>query len=152
MTILPNVWCFVCLSWASSSGEWKVVINNVVMLKQTNFKKDSIIGAGNLVIGQMSGSSKMSCAQLNCFIGELTNFNLWDKSMEDNEIQDVHSRCGELTGSFLAWNTLKHWIDGKVTSEPVTICTPLGKFKKNNCKIYKKNGHFKFYINRGKAF
>lgn len=129
MGISSNVWCFMCVSWTSSSGEWKIVLNGIKVLTGTNLQKKAKINAGQILIGKMFHGLNNSCSQQNCFLGEMTNFHIWDTSLSDSEIYNVHRNCSEAKGSMLSWNTLKSWITGGVILESVALCTPTGEIK-----------------------
>ena len=128
MGISSKVWCFVCLSWRSSNGEWAIRVNSVISSSGKGLKTNDVIKNGHLTVGKMSESSVGSCEQVKCFLGEITQFNLWDKRLTEDDFKNVHSVCGGLGGNILAWNTLKVWFNGNITLQPVTLCTSIGKY------------------------
>lgn len=69
---------------------------------------------GKLFIGHDQDSFGGSFTAREAFVGDITQLNVWDYILNENEINEIFKGVGTETGNFLAWIDLKKFLDGPV--------------------------------------
>ncbi|KAG8560322.1 hypothetical protein GDO81_014916 [Engystomops pustulosus] len=106
-------WTSLCVSWSSSA---LVVWVNEKKYKMDIESSEEIIGDPTIVIGQGRNSCN-EFKQSQSFVGEITDVNVWDKSLTDEDMMDYFA-AEEMSGNIIDWKTLKFNISGNVQIRP----------------------------------
>ena len=73
-----------------------------------------IRGGGVLVLGQDQDSLGGSFNAIESFIGEMTNVNIWDNVIKDQEIMRMSESCLTGVGNVFQWRGFKAHVKGSV--------------------------------------
>lgn len=100
------------------------------------FKKNSLFiretGNGILVIGQEQDSLGGQFSQSETYMGRITNLDVWDKRIDENQVQLMMNTCGdELHGNVYAWPEIKIHL-----SSDLEVFNINYSFSKKNYEIY----------------
>ena len=91
-------WHHVCLCWENVAGSWKLYKDGAVA-EQRSEQRDSfatghvIKSGGSLMLAQEQDSLGGDFDINQCFIGMLTNVNVWDHVLSPAEIEKMSKSC-----------------------------------------------------------
>jgi hypothetical protein len=114
----------VCVTWESSSGDFKVYKDGAVVKTLVNVENGTQIkDGGTRVIGQDQDSLGGGFQAKDSFKGILTEVNIWNRFLGSDEIESFANDCGSLVqGNYKAYS------DFNITSATELIkpsCCPL---------------------------
>ena len=75
-----------------------------------------IRGGGVLILGQEQDIPGGSFQAHQCFIGELTGVNIWNKVINKQEINHMSKSCVRGVGNVFQWSDFKSHVKGSVRS------------------------------------
>ena len=101
----------MCITWQSSTGTLKFVIDGQWKRTETNLVPNFSTGIGYLVIGG--------------FRGKLTQFNMWDEYIDLPLVNDLARSL--TTGNVVPWPEVQLWRVGNVTKEDLSFCKLSGE-------------------------
>ena len=111
----------MCATWENGQGRWKIYLDG-------DFKKERISGAGKkftngaLYLGQEQDSYKGGFSLYQSFQGNLTNVNLWNRVLSQEEIKDQSRSCILGEGNILKWTDFVGKEQGNVRVECSHAC------------------------------
>ena len=73
-----------------------------------------IRGGGFLVLGQEQDSQGGTFDAEQSFIGEMTDVNIWDREIKDQEIMHISKSCLTGVGNVFQWRDFKAHVKGSV--------------------------------------
>ncbi|XP_031552136.1 neuronal pentraxin-1-like [Actinia tenebrosa] len=98
-------WHHMCTTWSNNAGQVLVYKDGIVAARKTNFMTGQVIrGGGTLIIGQEQDSVGGSFSASQCYIGDLTGLNIWNRVLGPNEISTMSRDCGAGEGNVLSWS------------------------------------------------
>jgi len=108
-------WHHICVTWENTAGSWKLYKDGKFGFAGKGFKTGHVIrGGGALVLGQEQDSVGGSFDANQCFIGEMTDVNIWDHVIGDEEIKRMSKSCHSGVGNVFQWRTFKAHVKGSV--------------------------------------
>lgn len=123
MTINGGDWHHFCTTWDTADGSWSFYKDGVVVSNGNSFKAGYVIlTGGSFVLGQEQITNKTF--EPRPFIGELGNFNIWNKIVSAMEVSQMSKRCLNGKGSVLHWTAFRFGINGNVKIVKPSSCTP----------------------------
>ena len=98
-------WHHICATWENTAGR-AVIYKDGVQSAQSTINKGHVIkGGGTLIIGQEQDSVGGTFDATQCYIGDLTGINMWNRVLGLNEITAMSRDCGIVQpGNVLTWN------------------------------------------------
>ena len=117
-------WRHVCLTWNNAAGTWNLYLDGALRGSGSGLGTGlSLQERGRLVLGQDQDHSSKS------FIGNITQFNLWDKVFEQATIKNMSRYCyrNQSLGNVLFWSEFRMKINGQVQIESRSSCSTTGK-------------------------
>ncbi|XP_031552111.1 roundabout homolog 1-like isoform X2 [Actinia tenebrosa] len=117
-------WHHMCTTWSNNAGQVLVYKDGTVAARRTNFMTGQVIrGGGTLIIGQEQDSVGGSFDTGQCYIGDLTGLNIWNRVLEPNEISTMSRDCGAGEGNVLSWgDVISSKIQGQVQLVKSSTC------------------------------
>ncbi|XP_078363951.1 neuronal pentraxin-1-like [Oculina patagonica] len=108
-------WHHICASWENTAGSLSFYKDGVLSANHTNFKTGYMIrSGGSLVLGQDQDSLAGGFQRSQSFQGLMTNLNVWDYVLCQNDIARISKAClHEEPGTVYKWTDLKHGVKGK---------------------------------------
>jgi CUB/sushi domain-containing protein len=96
----------VCVTWESSSGDFKVYKDGALSEKKYNVHTgNQITGGGTWVIGQDQDSLGGDFKKSDSFKGILTEVNIWNRVLGSDEIKSFANDCDSLVqGNYKAYS------------------------------------------------
>ena len=111
----------MCTTWSNNAGQAIVYKDGNVAARKINFKTGHVIrGGGTLIIGQEQDSVGGSFELSQCYIGDLTGLNIWNRVLGPNEISTMSRHCGAGEGNVLSWSDVIPNRRGQVQIVPST--------------------------------
>nr|XP_002741091.1 PREDICTED: uncharacterized protein LOC100373294 [Saccoglossus kowalevskii] len=115
ISITYGLWHHVCLTWSSDGGVHEIYKDGSRAFTQTGYRTNLILkGGGQLIIGQRQGSIGGGFNRAYSYLGEISDFNMWEEVLLSSKIQDFSSNRGCENGC----GTLVSWAD--ITSSALT--------------------------------
>ncbi|KAG9480854.1 hypothetical protein GDO78_010235 [Eleutherodactylus coqui] len=117
-------WTSICASWSSSI--WAVWIDGTPY-KEDGVPNVKISGVPVIIIGQKQTSHGGGFKASESFVGEITDINMWDKALTDENMMDYFA-ANEMSGNVINWNALNYNLIGEVKKRPYVDpypCVPL---------------------------
>ncbi|XP_071970197.1 serum amyloid P-component-like [Engystomops pustulosus] len=107
-------WTSLCASWRSS--------RSVLFINEKKYEYNQTwateIGADTIIIlGQLQHSYGGGFLASECFVGEMTDVNMWDKALTDEDMMDYFAD-EEMSGNIIDWKALRYTIGGNVIIQP----------------------------------
>ncbi|XP_075137745.1 serum amyloid P-component-like [Leptodactylus fuscus] len=107
-------WTSMCVTWDSSV--WGLFIDGKYY--KVNMKTDvEISGDPIVIIGQWQISHGGGFYASWSFAGEMTDVNMWDKALTDENMMDYFAD-NEMSGNVINWKALNYTLHGDVTIKP----------------------------------
>ncbi|XP_067138604.1 LOW QUALITY PROTEIN: sushi, von Willebrand factor type A, EGF and pentraxin domain-containing protein 1-like [Centruroides vittatus] len=130
-------WHHCAITWDSQTGDWFLYWDDMVKLKGSGMAIGRPFWSGYFVLGQEQDSIGGAFSAVESFLGEITQFNVWDHVLSYSEIKEIKGSCGFL-GNIISWNDCKYNIHGKVAFiQDSDICTKNGVCSDYHCYCYK---------------
>ncbi|XP_075137746.1 C-reactive protein-like [Leptodactylus fuscus] len=104
-------WTSMCVTWNSSV--WGLFINGIYY-KVNKTSNVEIISYPNIIIGQSQYHEFYTPWS---FVGEMTDVNMWDKALTDENMMDYFAD-NEMNGNVINWKDLNYFLYGNVTIKP----------------------------------
>nr|ADX06859.1 C-reactive protein [Lates calcarifer] len=104
----------LCVTWDSSSGAAALFMNGRKSLTKIYKKDHAIRSGGKVIIGQDPDNFLGGFDQKQCFIGEISDVNMWDSVLSDSTIQDMYAGKRVPRGNVFDWENTELKINGEV--------------------------------------
>ena len=117
-------WHHMCFKGAIFIGNWSLYIDGILTLEITGYPSNIPIQRGSILrIGVLSNESIYRESEL---MGELSQFNIWDKLSTSDEIFMMSRGCHAKIGNVIPWSGVQLWLSINVTKTTPTSCTGAG--------------------------
>ncbi|XP_073235031.1 neuronal pentraxin-2-like isoform X1 [Porites lutea] len=108
-------WHHICVTWENTAGSWRLYKDGKVEASGKGLETGNMIRPGGaLVLGQEQDSVGGRFDARQSFIGELTDVNIWDHVIKDQEINRMSKSCLTGVGNLFQWPDFKSHIKGSV--------------------------------------
>ena len=116
-------WHHICASWENKAGSWKIYKDGVSQAKGSGLKTGHVINTnGILIIGQEQDAFGGGFVFTQCYIGELTDLNMWNRVLNANEVSNLSKSCHGGRGNVKKWSDFKVGIRGDVRVISPSAC------------------------------
>ncbi|XP_064641079.1 sushi, von Willebrand factor type A, EGF and pentraxin domain-containing protein 1-like [Lineus longissimus] len=118
-------WNHVCISWEGTLGLWRVHLNGTLAVEGTGLASNTHIeGGGSFILGQEQDSIGGSFNRRESFIGELSQVQVFEDILSDQEIRGISDRttCTTHPGNVLSWLDFPRGIKGEVELRTDSFC------------------------------
>lgn len=109
-------WKHTCVTWDSETGIIQLWINGKLYPRKVSKKGFSIDPELSIIIGQEQDSFGGGFNKNQCFVGELSDVNMWDYVLTPGDIQKVITN--DQIGNIINWRSLNFEMKGLVLIEP----------------------------------
>ncbi|XP_041376709.1 sushi, von Willebrand factor type A, EGF and pentraxin domain-containing protein 1-like [Gigantopelta aegis] len=112
-----SVWNHVCALWSSDGGAWSIVVNHTTAASGVGVNYGTvIIGGGTFLIGRPQGIIGESYNFWESFVGEITEFNLFDDTdiLHLNQSLPADSCLFVQSGNIIPWTSVMDGVRGGV--------------------------------------
>ncbi|CAH3161488.1 unnamed protein product [Porites lobata] len=108
-------WHHICVTWENTAGSWRLYKDGKVEASGRGLETGNMIRPGGaLVLGQEQDSVGGRFEASQSFIGELTDVNIWDHVIKEQEIKRMSKSCLTGVGNLFQWPDFKSHIKGSV--------------------------------------
>ncbi|XP_036408298.1 neuronal pentraxin-2-like [Megalops cyprinoides] len=123
LTLPPGSWQHVCVTWALRDGVWQAYQGGKLKGEGEGLAAWHPIRAGGvLILGQEQDTLGGRFDASQALVGELSQFNLWDRVLTPTEISSL-ADCSEVTlGNVAPWTDRDIDVFGGATKEPLEPC------------------------------
>ncbi|XP_021365829.1 sushi, von Willebrand factor type A, EGF and pentraxin domain-containing protein 1-like [Mizuhopecten yessoensis] len=136
-------WQHLCVAWQSSGGLWWMYVNGTIAHRGDNLAQgDTIPGEGYLVLGQKQHTAGDSFSSSEAFIGELSQFNVFDRVLDNEDIMRLANQniCNKTYGNVVAWTEVVGNHHGNVRIRRGSHCLDVNECLSplsNNCILHR---------------
>ncbi|XP_033101174.1 sushi, von Willebrand factor type A, EGF and pentraxin domain-containing protein 1-like isoform X2 [Anneissia japonica] len=126
LTTNDGVWHHIAVTWSSVGGEWHLYCDGEEVVQRPTVPlavNDIIPGGGVFVIGQEQDTLGGGFSSREAFIGNISQLNVWDYALDQNEIAALTRSCKEARGNVIAWPDVKKGMYGRVKPIPKNFCS-----------------------------
>ncbi|KAJ8254380.1 hypothetical protein COCON_G00209920 [Conger conger] len=123
LSLPQGSWQHVCVSWTLRDGAWRAYQGGRLRGEGEGLSAWHPIRAGGvLVLGQEQDSVGGRFDASQALVGELAQFNLWDRLLTPSEVSGL-ADCSEVTlGNVVPWTDQNIQVFGGATKEPLEPC------------------------------
>ena len=126
MSANDGKWHHVCASWENVAGSWKLYKDGLVAAHGDSLKTSHVIrSGGSLTLAQEQTSPGGGFDFDQCFIGMLTNVNVWDHVLPLGEIEKMSKSCLSGEGNVYRWSDFIHGLKGETRVFIPSPCKPM---------------------------
>ncbi|XP_060566363.1 sushi, von Willebrand factor type A, EGF and pentraxin domain-containing protein 1-like isoform X2 [Ruditapes philippinarum] len=116
-------WHHICVMWASNRGEWRLYMDGIPMDSGRRLSNGQTIkGGGQFIIGQEQDIIGGGFASAESFIGQISQLNMWSRSLSLRDIESLRQNCSSLMGDVIAWKDVSVKSKRFVTVTTVEFC------------------------------
>ena len=113
------------MSWENVNGAWNFYKDGTLTSSGSGLKKGYVIrSTGTLVIGQDQDSVGGTFDVNQCYIGELSDLNVWNRVLSSQEILKMSRSCHGAVGNVKKWADFRSGIRGAVRFMSPSACEP----------------------------
>ena len=105
-------WNHICYVWENSAGSWKLYQNGSKTAEGNLAKGHVIVPGGSLVLGQDQDKVGGDFQTSQAFVGDLSDVNMWNKTLSGPEISRMSSKCHSQEGNVFKWSDFKYDVHG----------------------------------------
>ena len=119
-------WHHICVSWENKLGSWKLYKDGFVASSGIWFLAGHVIkSGGSLTLAQEQDSVGGGFTQNQCFIGMLTNVNVWNYVLSTAQVKQMSKVClPGREGNVYKWSDFIHGREGKARVVMPSPCKP----------------------------
>ncbi|XP_078539689.1 neuronal pentraxin receptor [Lissotriton helveticus] len=104
VTLKDNAWHHVCISWTTRDGMWAAFQDGVKRGSRENLAAwHPIKPNGIIILGQEQDNLGGRFDATQAFVGEIAQFNFWDRVLSHAEIQGLANCTGHQSGNAIQW-------------------------------------------------
>ncbi|XP_048377307.1 neuronal pentraxin-2-like isoform X3 [Stegostoma tigrinum] len=123
LEIKDGEWHHVCITWTTRDGVWEVYEDGKWQGSGNNLAPwHPIKPGGTLVLGQEQDVAGGSFDATQAFVGELAEFNIWDRILTPMEIQNIANCSTSTVGNIISWEGSSTELFGGATKWPFQRC------------------------------
>ncbi|XP_062918880.1 neuronal pentraxin-2-like [Mobula hypostoma] len=117
-------WHHVCITWTTRDGQWEAYQDGTRQGSGDNLAPwHPIKPGGTLVLGQEQDMAGGRYDAAQAFVGELAEFNVWDRILTAAEIQSIANCSSDPVGNVLSWEGSGIDLFGGATKWPFQRCS-----------------------------
>ncbi|XP_067830335.1 neuronal pentraxin-2-like, partial [Heptranchias perlo] len=132
LEIKDGQWHHVCVTWTTRDGVWEAYQDGTRQGSGDNLAPwHPIKPGGTLVLGQEQDVAGGRYDATQAFVGELAEFNVWDRILTEAEIRNVANCSTATVGNVLAWEAGGIDLFGGATKWPFERCGESKDSKEN---------------------
>ncbi|XP_064416292.1 neuronal pentraxin-2 [Latimeria chalumnae] len=123
LTINDGEWHHVCITWSTRDGIWESYQDGVKRGGGENLAPWHPIKPGGVfILGQEQDTLGGRFDATQAFVGDMSDFHLWDHVLTPSEIFDLATCSSHLTGNILQWAEPEVELHGGVAKLPFNSC------------------------------
>ncbi|XP_069820897.1 serum amyloid P-component-like [Dendropsophus ebraccatus] len=107
-------WTSICATWSSKA---QAVWIDGRKYNNNNIENGEISAGPIIIIGQEQDSYGGKFSEWKSFVGEMTDLNMWDKALTDDNVIDYFAG-NEVSGNVINWKALTYTSYGDVSIRP----------------------------------
>ena len=128
VTANDGLWHFICTSWESVGGKWKVYKDGVLADSGDDLAAGSWVESGGMiVIGQEQDKLGGRFSAAESFQGSITRLDVWGRVVDNDEILSLKLQCDPYYGDLLAWSSVYDGLRGHIKVSFVKCLTIIYK-------------------------
>ena len=144
-------WNHICASWENKLGSWKLYKNGFLASSGIWLQAGRVIrSGGSLTLAQEQDSPGGRFDKDQCFIGMLTNVNVWNYVLSTAQIKQMSKVClPGREGNVYKWSDFIHGREGKARVVMPSPCKPQAfwtSFKQNKGVINLDRSSFLYFF------
>ena len=119
-------WHHICASWENKLGSWKLYKDGFLASSGIWFQVGRVIrSGGSLALAQDQDSLGGTFEKRQCFVGMLTNVNVWNYVLSRAQIKRMSNVClPGRKGNVYKWSDFIHGREGKARVVMPSPCKP----------------------------
>ncbi|KAM9304929.1 neuronal pentraxin-2 [Gastrophryne carolinensis] len=116
-------WHHVCITWTTRDGMWEAYLDGVKLGSGENLAPwHPIKPNGILILGQEQDTVGGRFDATQAFVGELSQFNIWDRVLKTEDIVNIANCSTNMPGNIIAWADNNVDVFGGATKLPLEPC------------------------------
>ncbi|XP_034730503.1 C-reactive protein-like [Etheostoma cragini] len=112
-----NTWHSICTTWDSESGLGQLWLDGKPSSRKYISSGSNISGPIIIVLGQEQDSHGGGFDEKQCFVGMMSDVNMWDYNLSPCEIQNYMHHLNFAPGNVLNWRALEFQTTGRLLIE-----------------------------------
>ncbi|KAF8785451.1 Neuronal pentraxin receptor like protein [Argiope bruennichi] len=126
-------WHHYAVTWEKKEGKWSFFVDGKSVVSGAHVGRGRYIWPGFFVLGQEQDSLGGTFSISEAFAGDITEFNVWNYAMSQNEIASISSSCGR-AGNVVSWWSVSYYVHGSVVvSTDNNLCQEIGICAEKDC-------------------
>uniref|UniRef100_A0A8C5WX29 Neuronal pentraxin receptor n=1 Tax=Laticauda laticaudata TaxID=8630 RepID=A0A8C5WX29_LATLA len=123
ITLKDGTWHHVCITWITRDGIWSVYLDGVERGASDNLASwHSIKPHGVMILGQEQDTLGGRFDATQAFVGEISQFNMWDHVLMPAEIVGLANCTSRLQGNVAQWDEKLVEVHGGAAKLSFEIC------------------------------
>lgn len=115
-------WRHLCGTWSAQGGQWAIYLDGTMIGQGSELNNGGTINAGGaLVIAQDQDDVGGVFDEQQCFVGALTDVNIYDRVLTADEVALLAVSCTYNTGTIFKWNDVRGGLRGNVRVLPSSL-------------------------------
>nr|XP_032822838.1 neuronal pentraxin-2-like isoform X1 [Petromyzon marinus] len=124
VSVSDGRWHHLCVTWSTRDGVWKAFQNGAYRGTGENLAPWRPIKAGGvLILGQEQDVVGGNFDATQAFLGEMAQFNVWDRELLPDEIMELATCSRSFSGNVVAWTEDAIDVHGGLTHHPFGRCS-----------------------------
>ncbi|CAL1281077.1 unnamed protein product [Larinioides sclopetarius] len=129
-------WHHYAVTWEQKEGKWSFFVDGKSVVNGTHVGEGRYFWPGFFVLGQEQDSLGGTFSISEAFAGDITEFNVWNYAMSQEEIASTFSSCGRI-GNVVPWPSVSYYVHGSVTvSTDNSLCQDIGTCSEKDCHCF----------------
>ncbi|GIX82770.1 neuronal pentraxin receptor [Caerostris extrusa] len=129
-------WHHYAVTWEKDRGKWSFYVDGKSISSGLHVGERRYFWPGFFILGQEQDSLGGTFSMSEAFAGDITEFNVWNFALSEEEIKSISSTCG-IVGNVIPWVIASVHIHGSVTiSSDVSICKGIGTCSAKDCYCF----------------
>uniref|UniRef100_A0A8D0FZL1 Neuronal pentraxin 2 n=1 Tax=Sphenodon punctatus TaxID=8508 RepID=A0A8D0FZL1_SPHPU len=121
--ISDGKWHHICVTWTTRDGMWEAFQDGEKLGTGENLAPwHPIKPGGVLIIGQEQDTVGGRFDATQAFVGELSQFNIWDRVLKAEDIMNIANCSTNMPGNIIPWVDNNVDVFGGATKWPVETC------------------------------
>nr|XP_060633048.1 neuronal pentraxin receptor isoform X1 [Anolis sagrei ordinatus] len=123
MTLKDGTWHHICINWITRDGIWSAYQDGEERGASENLASwHPVKPHGVLILGQEQDTLGGRFDATQAFVGEISQFNLWDRVLTPAEIVGLANCTNHLQGNIIQWDEKTVEVHGGATKQRFEIC------------------------------
>uniref|UniRef100_UPI00398E494B mucosal pentraxin-like n=1 Tax=Pristiophorus japonicus TaxID=55135 RepID=UPI00398E494B len=123
LPMLNDLLNHICVTWESETGLITFWINGVRSLQKFGHQGGVVHSGGTTILGQEQDTVGGKFDIKQCFVGEISDVNLWDHVVPAQDIKTVSQVCHFPGGNIINWASIQYESAGTVSIKYNNDCT-----------------------------